>query len=88
MKYYNESPQVAYFKEKCEELERKNAKLNECISNLEKEVQEQSSFRRKELSMYQDWREKLQSDCDEVNRAIECFNSLPWYKRIFYKFKE
>lgn len=88
MKYYNENPQVAYLKEKCEELEKKNAKLNECIDDLEKEVQKQSSFRRKELSMYQDWRKKLQSDCDEVNRAIEYFNSLPWYKRIFYKFKE
>lgn len=87
MRYYNENPQVTLLMKKCEELKKKNAKLNECIDELEKEVQQQSSFRREELSMYQYWRKKLQSDCDEVNRAIEYFNSLPWYKKIFYKFK-
>ena len=70
-----------------EELKKENAELNKHIDELLYEVQKQSSFRREELSMYQDWKKKLQSDCDEVNRAIEYFNSLPWYKKMFYKFK-
>lgn len=87
MRYYNENPQVAYLKEKCEELEKKNAKLNECIDELEKEVQRQSSFRRAEYYLYQDWKKLLQSDCDKVICTIEHFNALPWYKKMFYKFK-
>lgn len=84
MRYYNENPQVEYWKDKFEKLKSENLTLHARIEELVHDVKKQSSFRQDEYRRYRDWKKELES---ELNDEIEKFNSLPWYKKMFYKFK-
>lgn len=84
MEYYNENPQVTLWKEKCSKLKEENERLMDEVAHLELEALNLSN----QLSEYR--RKRKEEDEDVKNRArrfIVLFNALPWYKKIFYKFR-
>lgn len=76
MRYENCNPQYIYLLEKIEEQERiiKDLKMdNVLICNKHEEVR----YRANQLLLQRDF----------FHRLIIEFNHLPWYKKMFYKFK-
>ena len=66
--YFNESPQVTMWREKCEKLQEE---LDCAIDQLET------------LACCKYYAEKR---LEEVKNKMIRFNSLPWYKKMFFKF--
>lgn len=62
MKYYNQNPQILYWKEKYEQL-----KIDLDLS----------------IQLLQEDNIRL----SEENYRLKKYNKLPWYKKMFYKFK-
>ena len=84
MRYYNENPQVALWKEKYDKLKEENERLKDEVAHLELEALNLSN----QLSEYRQKRKEEDEDVKiRAKRFIVLFNSLPWYKKIFYKFK-
>ena len=83
-RYYTENPQVTYWREKAEKLERKVVFLNNQCFELDKEVKLQHEAREKEQEIYKRWD---QIDKGRMKESFMNFNSLPWYKKMFFKFK-
>ena len=83
MRYYNENPQVTYWKERCEEVvsnwDSMVDKYNSMVDTLEKYELDFEDF-------IED-RKKLWEKLDNYRNTLKTFNSLPWYKKMFYKFK-
>ena len=79
MRYYNENPQTDYWRNKVNELEDSSRQSNELNVRLNRHIRGLED----ELS-----KEKKRADdiiyLDKVYRRY--FNSLPWYKKMFYKF--
>lgn len=115
MRYYNEDPQVKYWREKYDSLKIQNEQLKNdaahlelkvssledeteeyrskiqklsdkidssrmCIHELEMELRSAYHHRKSEAAKYMEYEK-------EVIRKFNHFNSLPWYKKMFYKFK-
>lgn len=73
MRCYNENPQVTALLEKIEEQKKITKELNESIRLTIKS-----------------WQKSLEEICNEKDKLVESishFNTLPWYKKMFYKFK-
>ena len=70
--YFNESPQVTLWREKCEKLQEE---LDCAIDQLET------------LACCKYYAEKrLEEEKNKVEQMIR-FNTLPWWKKMFYKFE-
>lgn len=67
--YFNESPQVTYWKEKHAKLLIDYSKLLEKFEDIA------------------DATDYVNFQIDKTNKEMKQFNSLPWYKKLFYKFK-
>lgn len=86
-RYYNENPQVKHWMEKCAMLQQEIDLLKEQLEvttsealHWEYEYDELVSVVNKR---YDNWEKEIR----EKREAFEYFNSLPWYKKMFYKFK-
>lgn len=83
MRYYNENPQVTYWKERYEEVvsnwDSMVDKYNSMVDTLEKYELDFEDFI--------EGRKKLWEKLDNYRNTLKMFNSLPWYKKMFYKFK-
>ena len=83
MRYYNENPHVPYWKESYEEV----------VSNWDSMVDKYNSMvdilEKYELDFedFIEGRKKLWEKLDNYRNTLKTFNSLPWYKKMFYKFK-
>lgn len=73
MKYYNENPQVTFWRERYEHLKEEHFKLLDDYESVSDSI---DYF-------------KFQSDLikERTEETFRFFNSLPWYKKMFYKFK-
>ena len=72
MRYYNENPQVTYWREKYEESQRMYDVLKDSVDDFIMDVQYEKD-QRKIVEF-------------RVKDALEEFNALPWYKKMFYNF--
>lgn len=90
MRYYNENPQVTLWRKRYEKSKEENVSLKEANGILSGEIEETRIVASK-------WKERCLK-VDELNdkyisQVVECdsnkryFNSLPWYKKMFFKFK-
>lgn len=71
--YHNENPQVTLWMEKCEMLQKELDLLVEDYNKLE----EGYDFYKAEARILE----------QRAQAGFKHFNSLPWYKKMFYKFK-
>lgn len=73
MKVYNENPQVTFWRERYEHLQEEHFKLLDDYESVSDSI---DYF-------------KYQSDLikERTEETFRFFNSLPWYKKMFYKFK-
>lgn len=73
MKVYNENPQVTFWKERYEHLKEEHFKLLDDYESVSDSI---DYF-------------KYQSDLikERTEETFRFFNFLPWYKKMFYKFK-
>lgn len=83
MRYYNENPQVTYLLEKIEEQEKEIQHWKGMCEELQQEldISNESNTGIKWSREY--WKNKGKN----LLENIEEFKSLPWYKKMFYKFK-
>ena len=83
MRDYNENPHVTYWKERYEEVvsnwDSMVDKYNSMVDTLEKYELDFEDFI--------EGRKKLWEKLDNYRNTLKTFNSLPWYKTMFYKFK-
>lgn len=68
--YFNESPQEIMWKDKCKMLEKENEKLKILNKKLEDLADKYFKISQKSRAYYEE--------------KIEEFNSLPWWKKIWY----
>lgn len=40
----------------------------------------------KELDLYEKWKKEYKTDRNRMEEEIRNFNTLPWYKKMWYKF--
>ena len=73
MRYYNENPQVAYWMSKCATLQQELDMVREKLE----EVEESRDF----------WKQDSNNTLQNVFNYFKKFNALPWYKKMFFKFK-
>ena len=73
MRYYNENPQVTALLEK--------------IEDQEKRMEEQDKSIRLTIKYWQESFEEICNKKDKLLESISHFNTLTWYKKMFYKFK-
>ena len=73
MKVYNENPQVTFWRERYEHLKEEHFKLLDDYESVSDSI---DYF-------------KYQSDLikERTEETFRLFNSFPWYKKMFYKFK-
>lgn len=73
MVYYNENPQVTFWRERYEHLKEEHFKLLDDYESVSDSI---DYF-------------KYQSNLikERTEETFRFFNSLPWYKKMFYKFK-
>lgn len=73
MKVYNENPQVTFWRERYEHLKEEHFKLLDDYESVSDSIDYV----------------KYQSDLikKRAEETFRFFNSLPWYKKMFYKFK-
>lgn len=84
MWYYNENPQVTLLKEKFEKLKAENEELKNEIAHLILDVRCLDD----ELNEIKEKRKKEDEDTRiRAEHFVKVFNSAPWYKKMFYKFK-
>lgn len=87
MRYYNENPQVTLFRVENEKLKKKLSEAEETIANLV-EISVMKKLREREIQRHHmDVERKLKDDLIGFAEDKKYFNSLPWYKKMFYKFK-
>lgn len=71
--YHNENPQVTHLMEKCSMLQKELDLLVEDYNKLE----EGYDFYKAQFLILE----------QRAQAGFKYFNSLPWYKKMFYKFK-
>ena len=79
-RYYNENPQVTHWMEKCAVLQQELDILNEDYKKVK------CAYRTYEISL-EYWRDQYYEEAKRNTEASKKFNSLPWYKKLFYKFR-
>lgn len=77
-RYYNENPQVAWWREKAEQAQKD---YNTCISLIEHLKIDYLKGKVEAETRRAD------SNFDIFRGETRYFNSLSWYKKMFYKFK-
>ena len=81
-RYYNENPQVTYWRNKYEKV----------VSDWDNMVDDYNSMVDKiekyecDFDDFIEGRKRLWGILDDYRNKIESFNTLPWYKKMFYKF--
>lgn len=106
MRYYNEKPQVTFWRDQVVSLKQELERMNEVLSIAQRMLEQKDSYYKSRIkalalrikekdesirSTVEHWQYSFSEVCeakDKLIRDINYFNSLPWYKRIFYKFKE
>ena len=76
MKYINENPQTRMWKEKAE---RAMNDYNTCVS-LMSSMKCGNEALRKQL-------DKAEKELESLRMDVYIFNDLPWWRKMFYKFK-
>lgn len=84
MRYYNENPQVTLWREKYESLKAENENLKDEISYLMLDVNQFENILQAKKKFYEF---ETKTTEERAKKAFLVFNSLPWYKKMFYKFK-
>lgn len=79
-RYYNENPQVRNWMEKC-------AMLQQEIDIIRESSKENSERFRLTIKHWGDSFEEICNQRDKLKREMEQFNSLPWHKKMFFKFE-
>ena len=94
MRYYNENPQVEFWMDKCVTLEREIKTLkkdiewyNDAINKLNHEIKLHNEARTMEYNLYKRDIDTYRDKQTRIEDEMASFNSLPWYKKMFYKFK-
>ena len=75
---YEENPQVEFLKEKCEKLEEENKELKEHFKELQSLVDYSRERAEGAWEMYESRERRFEE-------WVEKFNSMPWWKKMFYK---
>ncbi len=89
----NENPQVSLLKEEIKRLEEELKKQKHevewrksRIHVLREEFYSYQRKKEKELDHCERWREEYKTDRTRMRKEINNFNTLPWYKKMRYKF--
>lgn len=89
-RYFNENPQVTYWREKTEKIEKELRDADEDYKSLAMLVSDMNNSMLKTDKLLGIESEKCKEVLEElssIKKTIKCFNSFPWYKKMFYKFK-
>ena len=82
-RYYNESPQVTYLLEKIEEQNKEVQHWKGMCEELQRELDISNETNTGIRWSREYWKDRGEKLVDDIAR----FNCLPWYKKMFYKFK-
>lgn len=89
----NENPQVSLLKEEIKKLEEELKKQKHevewrksRIHVLREEFYLYQKRKEKELNLCEEWKEEYKTDRNRMEEEIRNFNTLPWYKKMRYKF--
>ena len=90
---FNENPQVSLLKDEIkrleEELKKQRNEFERCESRilaLREEFYLYQRQKEKELDHCERWKEEYKTDRARMREEINYFNTLPWYKKMRYKF--
>ena len=90
---FNENPQVSLLKEEIkrleEELKKQKHEIERCESRIHVLREESYLYQRrkeKELDLCEKWKEEYKTGRNRMEEEIRNFNTLPWYKKMRYKF--
>ena len=90
---FNENPQVSLLKEEIKRLEEELKKQKHevewrksRIHVLREEFYLYQKRKEKELNLCEEWKEEYKTDRTRMEEEIRNFNTLPWYKKMWYKF--
>lgn len=88
--YFNENPQVTSWKEEAYKWKsiakaciQTAHECNETTEDYKRLVAEANEQTRKSLALSKEWAETA----NDILDRIKSFNSLPWYRKMFYTFK-
>lgn len=99
--YYQDNPQVQYWKERADEYQMAYEKLGDEIAKffakqiseevekakLERECMKlENETLRQEKKAAEEYCKEMEMKNKELQEDIALFNSLPWYEKIFHKF--
>ena len=84
MRYYNENPQVALWREKFEKLKVENEELKDENVRLTLEAVQ---YREQLEDLILKQKKEEEDTRERAVRYVAAFNAIPWYKKMFYKFK-
>lgn len=88
--YHNENPQVTLWRELAIKSQNAAMESQEIARKAIEEAEEWKSMVREAINGASEANElstKLNDELEVYMRLIQEFNSLPWYRKIFYKFK-
>ena len=89
IRYYNENPQVILWRELAQKSQEAAMESQEIAWKAVEEVDEWKSMVKEAIDNASEANElsnKLNDTVDGYRMLIKEFNSLPWYRKIFYKF--
>lgn len=84
MRYYNENPQVTLWREKFEKLKVETEQLKDENASL---MLEAVQYRNQLEEIILKQKKEEEDTRQRAARFVELFNAIPWYKKMFYKFK-
>lgn len=86
-RYYNENPQVKHWMDKCamlqQEIDLLSEQLEDTISEANHWEYEYDELVSEVNKRYDEWQKEIKEKRD----VLKHFNSLPWYKKLFFRFK-
>ena len=90
---YNENPQISLLKEEIKRLEDELKKQKHEVEwhksrilLLREEFYSYQKRKEKELDLCEEWKKEYKTDRNRMEEEIRNFNTLPWYKKMWYKF--
>ena len=81
--YFNENPQVRYWRGKYEKVV---SDWDNMVDNYNAMVDKIEKYEC-DFDDFIEGRKRLWEKLDDYRNEVELFNSLPWYKKMFFKFK-
>ena len=78
--YHNENPQVDYWIKKCELLEKE-------LDMVRKTTEENDERFRLTIKYWGASFEEICTKKDKLKEEMKSFNSLPWWRKMFFKFE-